>query len=167
MHKLIASALVLVASFQIGLGQSRKLTQRVQCLEQLEHLLILFLGQVKFGLRPLGEIFESLGKEDGGEVFLFAFQEMERRDGRSARDCFCSAVNTAYPLLTKEDTAVLLSLGEGLGVSDNQTQCRLIESVMAELTARRKQAQEYAAKNSKLYQGLSITGGLFLILLFL
>ena len=114
---------------------------------------------------PFPKIFERLGNQSGGEGFALAAREMNLRDGRSANSCFCTAIQSAYPLLTQEEKTVLLSLGEGLGTCDHNTQCRLIESVIRELAVKRKLAEEFAAKNGKLYRGLGITGGLFLILL--
>ncbi|MBE7042769.1 MAG: hypothetical protein E7399_04655 [Ruminococcaceae bacterium] len=165
MFKLIGSCLILFAALKLGILQSHKLSMRVRCLEQLEHLLTRFLGEVQFGLRPLPQIFEKLGSQPGGEGFFLAAQEMSLKDGRTAKSCFCSAIETSYPLLHQEDKEPVLSLGEGLGTCDHDTQCRLIESAIKELSEKRRLAEEYAAKNGKLYQGLGITGGLFLILI--
>lgn len=165
MLKFIGSLLILLATFQLGVSQSRKLHLRVQCLEQLEGLLTQFLGEVQFGLRPLPQIFERLGNQAGGEGFALTAQEMMLRDGRSAKQCFCDSIKKCYPLLNQEDKETLLALGDGLGACDNHTQCRLIESVIRQLEGRQKTAREFALKNGKLYQGLGLTGGLFLILL--
>ncbi len=165
MLKLIGALFILFSALQLGLFQSRRLHQRVQCLGQLNHLLYQFLGEVQFGLRPLPEIFERLGNQSGGEGFALTAQEMKLRDGRSARSCFHLAINASYPLLNQEDKEALLSLGEGLGACDNTTQCRLIESVIRQLEVRQQDAREFAVKNGRLYQGLGLTGGLFLILL--
>ncbi len=167
MLKFIGALFILFSAFQLGLYQSRRLYKTVQCLEQLKGLLTQFLGEVQFGLRPLPQIFERLGNHPGGEGFALAAHQMNLRDGRSAKSCFCSAIEASYPLLHSEDKETLLSLGEGLGACDHHTQCRLIESVICELEARQQTAREFAAKNGKLYQGLGLTGGLFLILLLL
>ena len=165
MLKLLGTVFILFASLQLGLAKSRKLHARVQCLDRLDSLLVQFLGEIRFGLRPLPEIFEKLGNQPDGEGFALAAKEINLRDGRSAKECFFFAIENSYPLLTNEDKLVLLSLGEGLGACDNATQCRLIESVIEELAVKRRAAQEFAMKNGRLYQGLGITGGLFLILL--
>ncbi len=165
MLRLIGAFFILFSALQLGLLKSRRLHQRVQCLEQLMGLLNQFLGEVQFGLRPLPDIFERLGKQSGGEGFALTAQEMKLRDGRSARSCFHSAINASYPLLSQEDKETLLALGEGLGACDNSTQCRLIESVIRRLEVRQQSAREFAVKNGRLYQGLGLTGGLFFILL--
>lgn len=165
MLKLIGAFFILFSALQLGLLKSRRLHQRVQCLEQLKGLLNQFLGEVQFGLRPLPDIFERLGNQPGGEGFALTAQEMKLRDGRSAGNCFYSAIEASYPLLSQEDKETLLALGEGLGACDNATQCRLIESVIRQLEVRQQSAREFAVKNGRLYQGLGLTGGLFFILL--
>lgn len=167
MFKFVGSVCILFSAVRLGAIKSQTLRTRIRYLKLLEHLLILLLGEVQFSLRPLSEIFETLGKQEGGEGFAVAAQEMSLRDGRSAKECFHSAIESAYPFLETEDKNVLLSLGEGLGICDCATQCRIIESVTAAITEQRKRTEEFAFKTIKLYRGLSIAGGFFLILLFL
>ena len=167
MIKLLGCAMVLFSCMQIAAGNCKKLRDRVRCLDRIESLLTVFSGEVRYGMRPLPELFERLGRLEGGLGFARAAQEMSLRDGRGAGDCFCSGFQEAYSVLTEEDLSVLLTLGEGLGACDGETQCRRIESVRERLQVQQKIAQDTAAKNTKLYQGLGLLGGLFLILLLL
>lgn len=165
MIKLLGCALILFACVRIAACFCRGLKERVQCLDQLDRLLTVFSGEVRYGLRPLPQVFESLGGQAGGEGFARAAEQMNRRDGRSARDCFYAGAQGAYPALTEEDAAILLALGDGLGTCDGDTQCRQIEAVRERLALQRQTAREAAVKNTRLYQGLGLLGGLFLILL--
>ena len=165
MTKLFGSLLILGSALALGFSKSKQLYLRVHHLEQIKRLLIQFSGEVRFGLRPLSETFRRLGTHPGGEVFSLTADSLDLRDGRTAEECFCDAVTESYPFLSNQDKELLCTLGEGLGICDHETQWRIIESVIHNFELREQHAKEIARKNGKLYRGLGLAGGLFLILL--
>lgn len=167
MIKLLGCVMILFACLGIASGGCKRLKERVQTLERLEDLLAVFSGEVRYGMRPLPQLFERLGRMEGGAGFAAASREMELRDGRGAGECFCAGMKEGYPDLPGEDLCVLLTLGEGLGVCDGETQCRQIDAVRERLGVQCEKARETAMKNTRLYQGLGLLGGLFFILLLL
>ena len=156
---------MLGAALALGFFQSKQLYLRVRCLEQIRGLLVQFSGEVRFSLRPLSETFRRLGTHPGGEAFSLTADLLDLRDGRSAEECFQESVKKSYPFLLSQDKELLCTLGEGLGICDHDTQWRMIESVIHNFEIREQFAKESAQKNSKLYRGLGLAGGLFLILL--
>ncbi len=165
--KWISCGLIFLACLALASEGCGALRRRERCLTELDGLLTAFLGEIRFGMQPLPVLLERMGERPSGGGFQAAAKELAKRDGRSAGECFRAGVGGSYPELTNEDRQVLLALGEGLGNCDRETQCRQIEAVQDRLRTQQLAARERRAKNTRLYWGLGILGGLFLVLLFM
>lgn len=170
MLKLAGAGLILFASLVYGLQLKMKLSEHVKQLIGLKEILLMLSGEISYTKTPLGEAFWHIaaqGREPFGGVLKEVARQMEtdREQGLSRiwkdtltarRDCF---------YFTEEEWELLLALGENFGYLDAKMQLNHISLTIQQIDTKIVQAQGELAAKQKVYQCLSILGGLFCILI--
>ena len=159
--KIIGCVLILLTSGLTGLFLSHRLYEKVRFWEEWLTFLRQTETQIRFGARPLEEIF---GEYRGG--FLparYCAGAMER--GLSFHSAWEQGLKP-FPL-QEDEKALLQKWGDELGGSDTQGQMTLCSAMRAEAEERKTKARKEAVEKSRMIRTLSLCAGAAVILLLL
>lgn len=169
MLKAAGAALVLLASILYGWQQKNALAGHVAQLYALKELLEMLSGEISYAKAPLPEAFTGIAKRQGGpfqEILLEIAGKLE--DSSEGLDGIWRKTWEAHReklLLSPEELKLIVELGKNLGYLDIQMQLGHIALYAGRLEGKIAKANGELAVKQKLYQYLSVTGALFLILI--
>lgn len=170
MLKGLGAALVLIASLLYGWQLRARLSGHVEQLLAMKELLQMLTGEIAYAKATLPEAFVGIARRQGGvfsEILLEIAGRMEQPGEGSLGDIWCK-VWEAYKkelLLSEDELQIIRGIGKNLGYLDIDMQLSHIAMYQKQLEERIEQAAGELAVKQKLYQYLSVTGGLFLILI--
>ncbi|SHE61974.1 stage III sporulation protein AB [Desulforamulus putei DSM 12395] len=152
--------MTVASSYSRRPGEIRSLLTALQMLET----------EVSYGATPLPEALAYVAERcDPRVALLFSrtAQELMTMRGITAREAWEMALNEYYPrsALTKTDRAILLELGNSLGISDREDQVKHLVLAKEQLKLEQAKAEEASLKNTKVYNYLGFLGGLTIVLI--
>lgn len=170
--KMVGGILVLLSSSFLGYILSRDCARRPQELRDLQSLLQMFENQISFMAEILADAFESICKNSSSTAAVFfeaAAGYLKSERGIDAGGAWERAVreNFRKTALSREDIGVLYSFGKMLGSSDLQGQIKNIRLARSQLELQEKKAEEYRAKNERMYRSLGILSGIAVVIILL
>lgn len=152
--------LVLFITFLIGYLISKKYSNRVEELKELQIALDILENKIKFTYEPLMEIFSEMKKLLKGNIANF-FEEISiNLKEKNVEIAFEKAISTIKTNLSEEDLEVIKSLSKILGKTEKEGQVSQIELTQTFIKTQIKKAEIEEEKNSKLYKTLGVTMGL-------
>lgn len=158
--KYINIGLVFVVTFLIGYFTSKKYSNRVEELKDLQTALNILETKIKFTYEPLSEIFLQISemlKGKVGNVFRNMSHEIKNS---SANQTINKSFETVETDLKTEDIKIIENLGKILGKTDKEGQVSQIELTSTFLKSQISKAEKEEEKNAKLYKTLGATIGL-------
>lgn len=170
MVKLTGAGLILFAAAVLGIQMKQKLAQYVNQLIAWKEMLLMLSGEMNYAKAPLQEAFRHIaerGKEPFSRMLSEIADRMEQDRERTLQEIWRDAVEGHKKefLFSQEERELLGSLGDNFGYLDLQMQQNLIRLQAEQLENRIEKARGELLTRQKLYQYLSVMGGLFLILL--
>ena len=170
--KLFGAALIIFAAYLMGCQVCLLYRQRVRHLEEILLGLEMFRAEVNYGLTPLPQAFENIGKklkEPVGTLFLDFSSFLQRGQGASAQECWKSSLEKgrADLVLKEEQMELLLQLGPAWGQGGREGQERQISLIQELLRQALGGAREERQKNAKLWKYLGCMGGITVVLFLL
>lgn len=168
MLKLAGAGLILFSSLIYGLQLRQRLSEHVKQLIGLKELLLMLSGEISYGKTPLGEAFLHMASR-GKEPFCSFLKEVaegmetDRELFRIWKDVLEGKKGGFY--FSGEEWELFLHLGETFGYLDGEMQLNHISLCIQQIDTKIVQAQEELAAKQKVYQCLSIMGGLFCVLI--
>lgn len=170
MLKLAGAGLILFSSLVYGLQLKMRLSEHVKQLIGLKEMLLMLSGEISYARTPLREAFWRIaarGKEPFGGFLKEVAEgmETERELGlaRIWKDALTARKDRFY--FSGEEWEMLLNFGENFGYLDADMQLNHISLCIQQTDTKIVQAQKELAAKQKVYQCLSILGGLFCILI--
>lgn len=168
--KILASLIIVLASTYIGVLKSNSYKQRSKELRTLQVLIQNLETEIVYSYTPLAEAFHSIADAEKGPIASIFYDTaviLERREGISFKQAWNKALSKNIPktCLNKDDEEILLTLGSGLGLSDDVNQKKHINLILEKLRIEEIKAEEERKKNEKLYQSLGFIGGATLVIL--
>lgn len=163
--KYINIGLVFAATFLIGYFTSKKYSNRVEELKELQTALNILETKIKFTYEPLSEIFMQLSeilKGKIGSIFKNMSQEIKNS---SANQTINKSFETVETDLKTEDIKIIENLGKILGKTDKEGQVSQIELTSTFLKSQISKAEKEEEKNVKLYKTLGVTVGLAFVII--
>lgn len=163
--KYINIGLVFVVTFLIGYFTSKKYSNRVEELKDLQTALNILETKIKFTYEPLPEIFLQLSeilKGKIGSIFKNMSQEIKNS---SANQTINKSFETVETDLKTEDIKIIENLGKILGKTDKEGQVSQIELTSTFLQSQISKAEKEEEKNAKLYKTLGVTVGLAFVII--
>lgn len=163
--KYINIGLVFAATFLIGYFTSKKYSNRVEELKELQTALNILETKIKFTYEPLSEIFMQLSeilKGKIGSIFKDMSQEIKNS---SANQTINKSFETVETDLKTEDIKIIENLGKILGKTDKEGQVSQIELTSTFLKSQISKAEKEEEKNAKLYKTLGATIGLAFVII--
>lgn len=172
MLRAVGVAFIIAASSALGFGMSMELAERVKWLGELERLMQILKGEIRYAATPLPEAFAELAKRTEGALgsfFAGTAAAMEQRSSSSMGDIFAEQAKKLSGIfgVHAKDAEALVRFGMRLGCPDREMQVQTIRLYQEELAAARAEAQEDYRQKAKVYQSLGFLGGCFCVLLLL
>lgn len=163
--KYINIGLVFVVTFLIGYFISKKYSNRVEELKDLQTALNILETKIKFTYEPLSEIFMQISemlKGKVGNVFINMSHEIKNSSANQTINKSFEIVETD---LKTEDIKIIENLGKILGKTDKEGQVSQIELTSTFLKSQISKAEKEEEKNAKLYKTLGATIGLAFVII--
>ena len=158
--KYIGLIMVLAICFLIGYFISKKYSNRVNELKEIQIALDILENKIKYTYEPLKDIFKEMKrllKGNISEVFGTVSSNLEENVVESA---FSKAIKEVKTNLLDEDLEVIKNLSKTLGKTEKDGQVSQIELAKTFIESQIKKAEKEEEKNSKLYKTLGVTIGL-------
>lgn len=170
MLKGLGIGLVLVSSLLYGWKLRAQLSDHLNQLLTIRELFKMLSGEIAYAKAPLPEAFVRIARRQGGifsEIFLEIARRMEQPGEGSLGDIWWDIweQHRGELLLQEEELWIIRGIGKNLGYLDIDMQLGHIAMYTGQLEERIAQASRELRAKQKLYQYLSVTGGLFLILI--
>ena len=143
---------------------------RLRMLRELEHILRYMYGEIEYASSDMAEMMESLSARDG--FFSVFFAKVGKRvlshEGLRLADYWKEEMGQIQGIETlhASDRELFIKLGENLGNLDRMTQLRTLELFEKRLSEIRTRAEKEYFGKAKINMVVWVTGGIFLIILF-
>ncbi|MBM7650442.1 stage III sporulation protein AB [Bacillus ectoiniformans] len=167
--KWLGACIILIASFWIGLEQSRKLSERPRQLRMLKSALKSFEAEIVFGYTPLHESSRKLSERLPSPIadIFSSFAVLLTTSEMDAKEAWKQSVAAVWPrtALKPSEYDILVEFGETLGRYDRQTEQKHILLALTHIERCEEEAIEKQRRYESMLKSLSVLGGLLLILL--
>lgn len=170
MVKLLGIVCILAGSTGLGLSMAQDLERRTAELQELQQIMLLLRGRIRYMHQPLPEAFRQLSCSIGKPFSRFFFQtakELEERSGQSAAAVWEKNLKQYVPGLhiSRQEYEELVKLGGMLGCLDVEMQLNLLDYYLEQLKLSAGESRENAASRRRLYRYLGLLSGMLLVLL--
>lgn len=170
MLKLLGILCILAGCTGLGWLYARELELRMIELQQLQQLLLLFRGEIRYMHQPLPETFWHLSHKAPALFVDFltkTAQELQERGGQTAEEIWRRNLKDCLPTLhiQKQEQRELEKLGGMLGYLDVEMQVNTLDYYLEQFERSSLQAAQTARNQKRLYQSMGILAGLALSVL--
>lgn len=168
MIKIAGIVLLLTGSIGLGLSAVRRLEHRVTTLRALSDALQVMECEMDFRIPTMKELFletAQRSKEPASRFLIACAQEMGEKQERSLFELWKQSALDVMPELAACDLDALLALGGILGRYDAEGQRSAIAATRARLLDCLADATEERRRKGKIYGALSVTAGMFAVIL--
>lgn len=163
--KYISITLVFFITFLIGYLISKKYSNRVIELKELQIALDILENKIKFTYEPLKDIFLQMKGMLKGNISELFNEISNYLDDTNIEIAFEEALNNTKINLEKEDIEILKNLSKILGKTEKEGQVSRIELTQTFLKTQINKAEKEEERNSKLYKTLGATVGLAFVII--
>ena len=163
--KYIGILLIFIITFLIGYLISKKYSNRVEELKELQIALDILKNKIKYTYEPLKDIFMQMNKILKGNISILFNEVSKNLEKENTEKAFLLAIEDANTNLLKEDLEIIKNLSKILGKTDKEGQVSQIELSETFLKSQIKKAEKEEEKNSKLYKTLGMTVGLVFVII--
>lgn len=170
--KMLGAVLVVVAASVMGMLYSQELQKRIDNLYEIQKLLILLQGEMKYHQAPIIEVFREMKghiSKEFEELLKKVAQKLEVSFGKTIQEVWeeCCHQQLHKIALGKQDRQEFVRLGEVFGYLDTATQMAGFELYSHKLEVRIQQCTKELKGKQRLIRCLGVTGGIFIVILFI
>ena len=170
MLKLLGMFCILSGSTGLGIRFAKELDLRIQELSELQKLMILLKGEIRYMHQPLPEAFLQLSVSAAsplGDFFRHTAEALQRRQGRTAGKIWKENMDQDLKGLhiSLREREELEKLGSMLGYLDVEMQMNTLDYYLEQLKLSAAGAAETAKNCRRLYQYMGVLGGAALVIL--
>ncbi len=169
MIRILGGCMVFGGCLGLGFWYRSQLNGRIKALRELQSILELLAGEVRYGRATLPECCSHIARylaPPFDEAFLRIGSKMEENTGISFGEVFreeTCEVLAALPLQS-QDRENFLRFANKTGFTEGQMQLRTIEQSMERLRVTQEQQEGENVQRCKMAVGLGAMGGLLLLL---
>ncbi|WP_167958845.1 stage III sporulation protein AB [Anaerosporobacter faecicola] len=168
--KVIGAVLVILSTGGMGVYFSLILKERIKDLKELNKLILVLRGEIRYASTPLPEAVGNLATRTDGEFkrFLLAVEEeLDKLEGRSFNDIWrgCVEKELLDTSLNKKDKLLLSRLGENLGYLDKEMQLNTIDLYITQIQGELDDAMDSVKEKVRLYNMLGVMAGIFITII--
>ncbi len=169
MIRLLLCAVIILGCSYMGVFLSRAFTKREKQLSELQVALAQLEFDVDFRCVPLEESLLNMGKACGDglkKVFFFLSEEISRNRCVDMHRLWHRALKRFHEDLffLDGDRDIILDFARNLGFGDREAEKNNIKMAAAKLKLAEDEARETAKRNVKMYRGLGILSGIFIVI---
>lgn len=166
---ILASAIIILGSAYIGITYASKFEIRVSQIEAFICALKMLEFDISFLKLPLSDSFERISKNQSGavkKIFSYLAKELEEKKSINSGTLFRRAVEKFKNelLIGENEENVLIEFSDNLGSMNMENEVENIKSAYTKLKFYEAEARELAKKNVKMYRGLGLLTGIFIVL---
>jgi len=167
---MLASVLIVFSGGIAGLVVANSYATRPEELKNLRCALGMLETEIGFGLTPLPEALNRVGRRMGGSVGYF-FREVAAAlnddCGLSAGEAWekCLGILKEEAFLSQGDLDILRSFGNTLGVSDRDDQIKHLRLAQEQLSLQEHDAEKLKEGNQRMWRTIGFLGGLAVVLI--
>lgn len=170
MLKLLGILCILSGSTGLGISFAKELDLRTQELTQMQQLMLLLRGEIRYMHQPLPEAFLHLSGNAQApfrEFFLHTSDDLLKRSGQTAEEIWKRNIKQYFSELhiSRQEMNDLEKLGSMLGYLDVEMQVNALDYYLEQLKLSVCHAQEVAKNRKRLYQYMGVLGGIALVIL--
>lgn len=170
--EIISAAVIIIGSSYIGIRYASKYERAVAQTEAFANALKMLEFDISFLRLPLCEAFERIARGQHGavkKVFEFLVSELKERKSSNVGGLLMKAVERYEGELEigEEAKNVLADFSEGLGHMNPENEIANIKSAYVKLKFYEEEARRIAEKNVKMYKGLGLLAGIFIVIILL
>lgn len=170
MLKILGIVCILSGSTGFGLLCARELELRITELQQLQQVMLLLQGGIRYMHQPLPEAFLHLAgstKDPFKEFFLCTARDLGDRGGQTADEIWRRNIKRYLSGLhiSRQERNDLETLGSMLGYLDVQMQVNALDFYLEQLGLSLQQAFEASKNRRRLYRYMGVLGGAALVIL--
>ncbi len=170
--KLVGAIFVVLGGFGIGKSKCKKLKERYDNLREFLVCVQFLQGQMELGNKPLGEIFEEMGKKRPwifGWLFCRVSKELQQLEGKLFREIWETNIDSRKTDqgLKKEDWEYMKTMGAILGVLDITSQQKQLEVCEREIKRTIEEARIQWKEKERLLPKLGMISGMAIVLILL
>ena len=164
MIKLLGICCVLGGTTGLGLTFAWEVQARSKELLELQKLLLLLRGDIRYTHQPLSEAFRHLSRNTGppfSDFFLQTAKDLGMRSGRTAEEVWRQNIGIYLDGLhiSRQELLELQKLGGMLGCMDVEMQLGILDYYLELLERFIKDASENEKSRRRLYQYLGVLSG--------
>lgn len=169
MLKIAGMVLIIFSTTKIGFEYSNRLKKRLCSLKEIEKIISIVRGEIKYRSTVLEEAFENAGNRTGNE-FADYFSNISM-DIKNNKCCTMKEISRKYKdklsntYLNEKDKEGLVEFIGNLGYLDMEMQMANIEMYITQINELKKESEEQIFKNCKLYRYLGVMAGIILCII--
>lgn len=168
--RICASVFVIVGCGWMGMQYGSGFGRRVRQLQELQNTMLQFEYDIDYLGIPIEQTIEKLSKNSGGElreVFSYMAKRLKNGPVFSMENLWMRALERFGDefMLTEADIQILRDFARLLGTGSRENELNNIKVTMMRLKIAEDEARAQASKNSKMYRGLGILLGVFLVII--
>jgi len=153
----------------LGLLLADTFKKRVVQLEELQNVLLGLEFDIGFMNLPLGEALLRCGdRAKGGirDVMMYVCDRLTEDRCHNMQGVWKRALDrfSQELYLTAEDKKILIDFSKALGGGDSEREINNIKMTSARLAVAERDARELAKRNTKMYRGLGLLVGIFIVI---
>ena len=164
LFKTLGCIFILVSSVGIGFSMSKELEKHLDELEKIKHIFSLMRSEMQYSRVPFAEVFEKIGiKMNGiyGNWLCKLSTKLEEKEGGTFEEQWSQSIDEMLKqsALKKDEKNELKSMGKNLEYIES------LDIYIEQLEYSIKQTRESNQSKKKICKSMSITGGMFLVIL--
>ena len=168
--RIIGCVLVVCSCSGIGIYFSTTLKDRLCQLREIQKILLLLRGDIRYANTPLSEALYTISVRHEGELKAFlrwVSEELEKMEGQTISQIWKKGIDTKLKgsALSKKDLEAFLGFGKNLGYLDKDMQLSTIDLYVETIAAEVEEASRTIKEKSYLYNSLGVMVGIFLTII--
>lgn len=170
--KIAGAVMIIAAASLMGFLYSHELQKRIENLYEIQRILVMLRGEMKYHQAPITEVFQGMKGHVNTEfqqLFAKAAENLQQSHGKTIGQIWleCCDLLLEKISLSKEDRQEFRRLGEILGYLDTDTQAAGFELYGQKIELRIQKCSKELAGKQRLIRCLGIMGGIFVVIFFI
>ena len=171
LFKICISAVIIGCTSSLGIIYANTFVERTRFLSNLIYALQILETEIVYTNTPLPEVLIKTANKTSSEItriFENTANILLRKEGYIFSEAWKKAIDESNNIkkINQEDKELLISLGNGLGISNTQDQIKHIDLVRAGIKRNYESSLISQKKNTRLYKNLGLLLGLTIVVIF-
>lgn len=169
MIKVTGALVIIFSCTYIGINISNKYRQRVKELLEIKRIVGIMLGEIRYSLTPIPNIFQiMIDKTDGvfKKYFIVMDAEVSDYSGLALKDIWNNNLKILKDntCLNSNDIELFSMLGNNLGFLDKQMQIDTINLYIEQLSDQIIESKAALKDKTRLFSSLGVLGGILIVI---